>query len=627
MDETVDPLSNLRALFAKSRGKFGDLDNPSIDGLVEIARHGHRTWNSWRKAYPKPQADFRGYDFTQHPVDFCHFHFPSTNHHHACANFNGAKFDERTKFRHATFGTDASFIDIEFVSGRADFSGASFGDRANFTIAKFGITPTFENCVFGEFATFTDCSFGYRTVFKKTTFGNSTCFYGTYFDEIAEFTECEFGNLTDFRQTTFNGQSLFDRTNFSGYVYFTDAIFGDATIFDKCRIGGCSNFDDTTFGTSTKITNCKFENYASFLNTRFGTSCEFKNTEFGDQTDFSQSIFSGKTCFTQTRFGKWTSFANTSFSGPALFDLAKFNGDVDFSFSREIKSRVEDNSTKPFAKYSEAKNKSRNSPENFAHEDFQDISFCGCIFSKDVRFSGRKFTSKTNFGPKRDACAPGGNQTHEIPTVFMGAAEFHGCDFSQDTSFEKAQFTVRNEQKFVHAFRSLKGIMRSLNAVQEEQMFFRLEIEAEHEMHSRGRQALYSIYKACSYYGASIHRPILIMMISSAIFAASYGGLANWRTGNLLATDSSEINWERTTEWFRYLTINTIPVPGFDKTQAQLRDSLYGNAFAHQDERRRNVEAVILTLAMSLEIAHKLISLGCAFLLGLALRNLFKMKS
>ena len=65
----------------------------------------------------------------------------------------------------------------------------------------------------------------------------------------------------------------------------------------------------------------------------------------------------------------------------------------------------------------------------------------------------------------------------------------------------------------------------------------------------------------------------------------------------------------------RYVLIDAIPVPGLDRVQIELREALFGK------------NGGIATAAMLLEMLHKLIAIVCVFLFGLALRNLFKMKS
>ena len=98
------------------------------------------------------------------------------------------------------------------------------------------------------------------------------------------------------------------------------------------------------------------------------------------------------------------------------------------------------------------------------------------------------------------------------------------------------------------------------------------------------------------------------------LLGSIHGLLTNLYHVTDIAPNFSTFDSDRTSRWFRYILINTLPIPGFDKTQMELRVDLFGQ------------DGYIATLATALEMLHKVISLGCVFLLGLALRNLFKMK-
>lgn len=258
--------------------------------------------------------------------------------------------------------------------------------------------------------------------------------------------------------------------------------------------------------------------------------------------------------------------------------------------------------------------------------DFLAAHFLGCWFAKgavfrDRRFKGTVLFGKTQPGDGRDLKEVGRilgiptKRHHADKTVFLGIPDFHGCKFHQDTSFVGTEFEVPPGNDAARAFRTLKLAMEGLKSSHEEQMFFRLEMEADRPDLPRGRQWISRLYWASSNYGHSLLRPFMTLIGFMVIFGATHGLLTNLYHVTDLSPSLSEFDSERTWQWFRYVLINTFPVPGFDKVQMDLRIGLFGQ------------DGYLTTIATILEMLHKVISLGCVFLLGLALRNLFKMKS
>ena len=105
------------------------------------------------------------------------------------------------------------------------------------------------------------------------------------------------------------------------------------------------------------------------------------------------------------------------------------------------------------------------------------------------------------------------------------------------------------------------------------------------------------------------------LLVTTLIIGGFHGALANNSASIAHWFGEPGVDWSRTSQWFRYVLINMVPVPGLDKTQIVLRDALFDEG------------SLVPVVAMSLEMIHKIVALGCVFLLGLALRNLFKVKS
>jgi hypothetical protein len=566
-------LNKIRNLFTQNFRKYGDPGKPTTEGFVAIVLLGKDAWNAWRHAYPAVRPDFGGVDFRNVNSNFAGYIFSSRRSQQSEISFDGAKFSSQTSFVGAKFGYSASFNNAEF-GDFVDFSNAEFGDFTRFIDAKFGNRAKFIHCSFGESCSFDDAVFGESANFSHSTFGDSAKFCRASFGDHARFTGCTFSHAADFSNTT----------------------FGDIARFDGgCTFGNSASFTDSKFEDSANFIGSQFGDAANFYGASFGTYCKFDHAKFGTYTDFTACRFVGKTHFEHTKFGSWLKFEGTEFSGKTFFLHTTFFGDASFAGDT-----------------TEGKESSR--------RKFQEISFAGSIFLGDVDFTGRQFCSTTDFGthiPKKGSSDKNGNDRSNEPvkTRFYGIPEFHECHFHQNTSFDQAFFAPCRTPKAARGYRTLKGAMAKLNSIGDEQKFFRLEIQAEYPALSRGRKFLYDLYSATSFYGVSIVRPALTLLLCSVLIGSVHGLLANLCAGGWFAWPLSEIDLDRTSKFLRYVLIDTFPLPGFEKTQIDLRSSLFG-----QNE-------WIETTAVFFEIAHKFLSLGCYFLLGLAFRNLFKMKS
>jgi hypothetical protein len=110
-------------------------------------------------------------------------------------------------------------------------------------------------------------------------------------------------------------------------------------------------------------------------------------------------------------------------------------------------------------------------------------------------------------------------------------------------------------------------------------------------------------------YGASVRRPIFWFFVCVIAFAAMYAGFSDsatvWMPGR--AFDGPQ-----TLRWITYSFVNSLPLGGLDDASRELRKVLFP-------------PEVSPWLSIVL-VFHKVLSLLFLFLVGLALRNIFKMK-
>ncbi len=356
---------------------------------------------------------------------------------------------------------------------------------------------------------------------------------------------------------------------------FPSLVFDNSLIGleNKANFAGC-DFDPKkiTLQIRRDFRYFVFENMASFELAKFGAVL-FDGAKFGFGADFRRALFSNEAGFSDVFFGGSASFRNAKFGSVTDFYGARFNGAVDFSVDADN-----------------------------AKEEEGEFSFERTVFAGIVNFNGRRFSGSTIF---RNA-----KFTHSPPT-------FHGCELHQDTSFEGAQFPpATGSEEAARAYRTLKLAFSKQQAIREEQRFFRLEMDEERVGHRiKGRDAinksqpfvalreygtwlLYWLYKQTSDYGFSIARPLLLLAILWLIFAQKYGSYTSVESCYTLA-----VNCTAQSDWLNYSLQQALPLPGFDK-----------------------LEHVVKGVSVAWLFIHKTLSLATLFLIGLALRNLFKLK-
>lgn len=577
--------------------------------LRAIAQHGPAVWNLWFERHPpKTTLDFRGFDFNQSPIDFSNFVFKAPPDRSACVNFTDVVLRD-TSFNGATFETEAEFRKASFRDS-SSFENAIFFGVARFIDTDFTIAPRFGKAIFHENALFSGAKFEKTTDFTEATFHN-----------LADFSSARFAHQTDFSGSRFLGRAEFGTTAFGISTKFENVTFTDAAIFKEAKFGLSCSFFRTTFGSHADFSSASFAKGIEFDHASFHSHADFTGATLGDGASFSSAIFESPALFDTASFGNDADFRAATFHGPAefrgacfgdrpIFRNVRFVGDADFqaaAFGDDI-----DFECAEFSRSADFSASIRPDAEK-ARLEFNAITFAGASFLGDATFEGRKFKSTTRFGRPRntqDACA----------AVFRGIPNFHGCELHQDTDFRdtmfRDDFDAIQGPDAARAYRTLKLAMEKAKATREEQQFFRLEMRAEHPGMRFWPRTISSIYAAVSDYGFSLRRPVIALLAAAMLTGLIHGALANAEASRWQALlPSADFDPDRTLQWFRYVAINTLPVPGFDKTQMELREALFGK------------DGPVVSIAMGLEMIHKIISLGCVFLLGLALRNLFKMKS
>jgi hypothetical protein len=163
------------------------------------------------------------------------------------------------------------------------------------------------------------------------------------------------------------------------------------------------------------------------------------------------------------------------------------------------------------------------------------------------------------------------------------------------------------------AYQTLKLAFNKLQAVRDEQRFFRLEMEEEALKEVGLKSFFFKAYKECSDYGFSVARPFFYFIAMPALLATLfYAILFEYRiyTSNYFFHEVPNSTW-----WngLTFWVLTTFPIPSLDIVK-DIRVSLFGNG------------DWVSFIALIIEMTQKSLAFIGFFLIGLALRNLFKLK-
>jgi uncharacterized protein YjbI with pentapeptide repeats len=395
------------------------------------------------------------------------------------------------------------------------------------------------------------------------------------------------------------------------YIDFSHFSFGDYANFEKVNFYSQACFRFAKFGEQVNFSDIQAESL-NFQYATFSGAAIFKRSLAIEWATFYGAKFFGVSIFTGSQFGR-INFVGTHFKESANFDAVYFQDDVDFSAgdlsqTLEVSAGQLNVESEPVA-------------DSFAY-----IDFAGAKFLKKVVFNGRIFKGFTGFGRlivvetvvrAKYEVANGITLRiwHEIvpalsPVHFADVPQLHGCQIHQDTTFEDAIFPLPSGYNIdIRAYRTLKLAFSQQQAIREEQRFFKLEMAEEAARATGTHRFLYKAYFLCSDYGFSITRPAVLLAVTLAAMMLIYGVLSYL---NNCLPDANNCHFS--TAWIEFSLLQSLPLPGLDK----LSDTLRGKLFPTE-----GLISIGVTVAV---ILHKAISLLALFLMGLALRNLFKLK-
>lgn len=461
----------------------------------------------------------------------------------------------------------------------ADFSGHDFTEEF----------VDFQEFSFDHGADFTDTKF-YQVVFNSAEFGRDARFMGAQFESWASFEGAKFGSDAGFDRCRFGASSSFDSCEFDSRATFVGAAFGEALVMRGAVFGDEASFNWASFEHRASFVGSLFDGNVSFVAATIGFEADFSGVLVGGSLSFEAAIFEGQTSFVALSWGALNQQVRAS---RRLEDLAK---------NRQASPWI-----------------------------FKAISFQGARFEGGVDFSDRHFEGVTEFSKTLfEVNAPFMMVDHLPSRVckelvsyesgqmylpkgrhveFAMVPEFFQCKLHQNSSFEGASFpAAQGTEDAARAYRVLKQAFSAQQASREEQRFFRLEMAEEAKAAEQSRDPakwLYIAYRELADFGFSVRRPALLLAITLLVMLPLHA----WQAGLHACLPSSD-SCSMTGPLIQFASAHALP--GFEKLAELASKALFGDQLGVW---------TVLTLLL-----HKAVSLLALFLIGLALRNLFKMK-
>jgi uncharacterized protein YjbI with pentapeptide repeats len=371
----------------------------------------------------------------------------------------------------------------------------------------------------------------------------------------------------DFSHTHFDRAVDFNGFAFRKLVDFTSSKFSRLTLFGA-HFQGYARFHSSTFVGRTDFTRAIF------------AGAEFEAVEFFSKVDFEYTNFTQDIHFNKATFYQPTYFNHSTFRGRASFEATRFSAIVSFG-------------TVQFIKRASFRGASFSSASFRAAEFSGAADFSYASFSISPEFINAEFKASTTFANARFE--------HGVPD-FRGA-KLHQATEWHDASWPPPPNAKSVAQDQVYAYERLKREMEQLKKHEDEQKFFRKELRARRGLARvlSGEWFLNFAYQVSSDYGSSVGRPIALLAALFAIGVYVFSGMP---------LTAAAINLDAIPHAVAISFANIIPVVPTTHDIASATHAVVGMS---------RIEKVV-------GVTQTLLGVPLLFLLGLALRNRFRMK-
>ncbi len=229
---------------------------------------------------------------------------------------------ERVDLRYAEI--KGTFHMVANPVGETSFEGTVFHKGVDFRAREFAGSANFHRTWFLSVTNFGQTKFLAGAVFQSTQFSRYTIFERT-----------EFSNGANFNDATFNCPANFSKALFKDWGNFTDASFGGEANFRATKFSACPNFHKAKFYRGAIFDLADFKNakndYPSFEQAEFYDVASFKETDFHAEADFQKTTFMGHTDFESAYFQGGAEFGSATFQGPCSFFKSQFKSSLNIN--------------------------------------------------------------------------------------------------------------------------------------------------------------------------------------------------------------------------------------------------------------------------------------------------------
>ncbi|HFB2048917.1 MAG: pentapeptide repeat-containing protein [Hyphomicrobiaceae bacterium] len=625
------------------------------------------------------EVDFNGWIFPWN-VDFTRATFDETvnfnnSHFFGAANFRSVTFARSADFKATSFDMFANFTRATFKS-TTDFRTMAFGGDAYFTGASFTGAAKFRCATFSGAAFFSSTSFHGAAIFGSAVFSGAADFKSASFELGANFTDASLKAVSDFSNAVFNGTADFCGTALSGDSSFRGVSFNRGAGFRTATFLGAIDFRNISFSGDADFRTSVFSKAVDFSSTMFSGAADFRTTVFKGAADFRRGIFGGAAKFRTATFKGSASFRSASFSGSASFRSTGFSGDTYFrsaTFCREAdfkSAKFEgdawfnrasaDRDLTVFEKRVNFDQATFNEYVTFEETQFKDLaSFAAIHASRGFTLANAKFWRAPDFIQAHFEEAPRLDNVHVEP---------EGANWRERWSNQSKSFSS-GDPDVPARWRALKRLAIQGHDHEREQIFFPMEIcsarfasdwylprpvNTQAGWRSFFRFWFGVAYGLTSSYGRSAVLPLAWLIGLTYISAAIYFGesrtveqrrqdwFVSWMfhvtpglstevpcsklvAGNRKPVDRAmQTGTDVISEAWHLATVNGSVLGGIGGPDSPRRT--YGCLYGVVEDKVGNQTPIIPIWVTTWSMIQKSLSLILIFLIGLAVRNMLRMK-
>jgi len=422
---------------------------------------------------------------------------------------------------------------------------------------------------------FVGYQFPTRVIFDGLRFPDGFSFADADFKGGASFDNAHFLGKAKFNGLKVRGPVTFRNTRFRGEVDFqrVESHSQGSLIFRFARFYSDANFAHLiAHGDAFEIVRCVSKGLVQFRNSTVSPTADFTRSMFSSVT-FGKTVFRRGARFTRCRFLLNADFLDTEFKEVCHFRFSVFEREANFSATSVNEHQIES-------------------------AQFSNARFLGpCLFRRR-QFVGPMFFRYVQF---------------------KEAPQFYGAGMSSENDFEHSTYgniTRANASESERAYRTLKAKMSEQQHHRAEALFFAKEMEA--KKYSDGSpvaKVFYFTYGVLSSFGQSVMRPLLGFLVVLVVFGTIYA-MASERAAIKTCNAGCKLQFDggRAADLVRMSFFQSIPF--LDTAKANVEASskrLFGQ--------RRPPRYVLVAQAFEALLAGLFL-----FLIGLALRNLFRLR-